>query len=105
MTRPQPRRRTHAETGPLSEFGTYVVERRLTLGLTQQDVADLADVGLSSVRTLEGGKSSPTLTVTLRILDALGLTLVALPTGKAVELPGQTAQLRPESGVKNGRLA
>lgn len=105
MTRPQPRRRTHTETGPLSEFGTYVVERRIALGLTQQDVADLADVGLSSVRTLEGGRSSPTLTVTLRILDALGLTLVALPTGNAVKLTGQTVQLQPESGVNNGHLA
>jgi len=88
-----------------SDFGTFLVERRMALGLTQQDVADLADAGISSVRTLEGGKSSPTLAVTLRILDALGLTLVALPIANAEKSPGKTVRLRPESGVRDGHLA
>ena len=94
MTRPKPRRRSRAEMGPLLSFGTFIAERRRTLGLTQIDLSDLADVGVSSVRTLEAGQTSPTLAITLRILDALGLTLVSMPHADARTQPGSTAELR-----------
>jgi predicted transcriptional regulator len=71
-----------------------VGQRRRTLGLTQLDLADLADVGVSSVRTLEAGQLSPTLAITLRILDALGLTLVSMPHVDARTLNGNTVELR-----------
>jgi y4mF family transcriptional regulator len=93
MTRPKPRRRPRNETGPLADFGMFIAERRHTLRLTQLDVADLADVGVSSVRTLEAGQTSPTLAVALRILDALGLTLVSMPTADARALTGTVAEL------------
>ncbi|WP_081594345.1 helix-turn-helix domain-containing protein [Nocardia brasiliensis] len=99
MTRPKPRRRPKEQTGPLASFGALTAERRRSLGLTQLDLADLADVGVSSVRTLEAGQTSPTLTITLRILDALGLTLVCMPhadapkgtTGTVIELSSAEA--------------
>ncbi|MFI5783005.1 helix-turn-helix domain-containing protein [Nocardia sp. NPDC051570] len=94
MTRPKPRRRSRNETGPLASFGTFVAERRRALALTQLDLADLADVGVSSVRTLEAGQLSPTLAITLRILDALGLTLVSMPLADARTRGGSTAELR-----------
>jgi predicted transcriptional regulator len=71
-----------------------VAQRRRTLGLTQTDLADLADVGVSSVRTLEAGLISPTLAITLRIVSALGLTLVSMPQSDARTLSGDIAELR-----------
>ncbi len=93
MTRPKPRKRSRNERGPLASFGAYVEQRRQTLGLTQLDLADLADVGVSSVRTVESGQSSPTLAITLRILDALGLSLVSMPHADARALNDGTATL------------
>jgi y4mF family transcriptional regulator len=78
-----PRRRHETPTGSLNGLAQYARERRLALALTQEDLADLAGVGLSSVRALEAGKATMTLAVTLPILDALGLTLMTLPRGSA----------------------
>ncbi|MFI6168256.1 helix-turn-helix domain-containing protein [Nocardia sp. NPDC051052] len=94
MNRPAPRRRTRSETAPLATFGDFIAERRRTLRLTQLDLADLADVGVSSVRRLEAGQTSPTLEMTLRILDTLGLTLATMPHAAARELPDNVAELR-----------
>jgi transcriptional regulator with XRE-family HTH domain len=58
VARQRPRRRLRDDTGPLAPFGSFVAERRRTLGLTQVELADLADVGVSSVRTLEAGQTS-----------------------------------------------
>ena len=60
--------------------GQLVTDRRLTLGLTQAELADLAGVGLSSVRRLERGQDSVTLNILLAVLDALGLALAAAPS-------------------------
>lgn len=92
--RSSPRRRPRNEAGPLAAFGSFIAERRHTLELTQLDVADLADVGVSSVRNLEAGQSSTTLAVALRILDALGLTLVSMPRADARTLTIGAVELR-----------
>ena len=80
MTLPAaPRRRHKANSGALRELGELALTRRLALGLTQSDLADLAGVGLSSVRALEAGRESMTLVVALRIVDGLGLALAVAP--------------------------
>lgn len=75
----RPRRRVRRTDVPLAGVGSLVTERRLTLGLTQAELADLADVGVSSVRTIEAGQVSVTLAVAIRVLDALGLALAVGP--------------------------
>lgn len=100
IVRSKPRRRPLSDTaGPLAAFGASVVERRLALRLTQLDLADLADAGVSSVRNLEAGRASPTLATSLRIMEALGLTLVSMPLADARTLsPRATALHTTQTG-------
>jgi transcriptional regulator with XRE-family HTH domain len=80
-----PRRRAKLNLGSLVGLARRVEDRRLSLRLTQTDVADLAGVGVASVRALEAGKSTPSLEIALRVLDALGLAVgvADLPTLRA----------------------
>lgn len=82
-----PRRRTGRRTGNLAAAGELVRERRLQLGLTQVDVADLSGVGLSSVRALEAGKESVGLAIALDVLAALGLGLGIGPRPALLRAP------------------
>lgn len=91
-----PRRRSHTY-GAFSEFGEYVVSRRHALQLTQQEVADLADVNISSVRALERGQSSTTLAVTSQILEALGLTLIGMTRAEVHAVP-RAVEIRQKRG-------
>jgi HTH-type transcriptional regulator/antitoxin HipB len=56
-----------------------VVARRKTLGLRQEDLADLAGVSHRFVQSLEAGKRSVQLDKVEAVLDALGLRLEILP--------------------------
>ena len=63
-------------TGPISDLLAAEVRlRRLSLGLTQQDLADLAGVSERFIRFVEQGKPSIQLDSLLAVLDALGLEL------------------------------
>lgn len=50
-------------------------QRRETLEITQPQLAEMAGVGLRTVKALESGKSNPTLATITRIGEVLGLTL------------------------------
>jgi len=91
---PGPRRRHRDE---LSGVGRLVADRRLALNLTQADLADLAGVGVSSVRTLEAGADTLTLAVALAVLDALGLGLAVGPRPALDAVPAAVL-LRPAAG-------
>jgi y4mF family transcriptional regulator len=58
-----------------TELGAKVEERRRALQLRQEELAELADVSVRFVRTLEHGKSSVRLDKVLDVLDVLGLDL------------------------------
>jgi predicted transcriptional regulator len=81
----------------LSPPQRLVADRQLVLGLTQVELAELAGVGLSSVRTLEGGFDAMTLTVVIAVLDALGLALAVGPRPTLRAVPGAVV-LGPTSG-------
>jgi len=78
-SRSGPRRRRDP-TGPTAGLARALRERRLALHLTQQEVADLADLGRSTVLDLESGRGSTSLESAAAVADVLGLRLtVALP--------------------------
>ena len=83
-----PRRRANATPGPMVDLAQAVVDRRLSLGLTQADLADLAGVGVSSVRTLEAGRATLSLGAAATILAALGLAAGVGPRPLLQATPG-----------------
>lgn len=59
----------------MEQIGIIIKERRKELGINQQDLADLAGVGINSLVAIERGKGNPSLKILLRILDVLGLEI------------------------------
>ena len=60
-------------------LGAAIRRRRLELELTQEELADVARVGLRFVSELERGKESAQYAGIRRVLDALGLDLYLKP--------------------------
>ncbi len=61
----------------MNELGEQLRLRRRELSLSQADLADLADVSERTVRALEQGKHTARLDVLTKVLETLGLRLVA----------------------------
>lgn len=51
-------------------------ERREVLSLTQLDLAEMAQVGVATVKDIERGKGNPSLNTIKKILDVLGIEIV-----------------------------
>ena len=49
--------------------------RRETLSLTQQDLAEMSQVGLATIKDIERGKGNPALNTVKKILDVLGIEI------------------------------
>lgn len=62
------------------ELGSFVRERRRARNLTQQQLADLAGVGLNFVYQLEKNKPTVQLDCTRQVLQALGFDLSVTPS-------------------------
>ncbi len=50
-------------------------KRREILSLTQQDLAEMAQVGLATIKDIERGKGNPALNTVKKILDVLGIEI------------------------------
>ena len=59
----------------MERIGMLIKERRKELGINQQELADLAGVGINSLVAIERGKGNPSMKTLLRILDVLGLEI------------------------------
>lgn len=59
----------------MEQIGITIKERRKELGINQQELADLAAVGINSLVAIERGKGNPSMKTLLRILDVLGLEI------------------------------
>lgn len=54
---------------------TIIKERRDTLQVTQETLADISGVGLRTLKAFESGKGNPTIETLYKIANALGLEL------------------------------
>jgi y4mF family transcriptional regulator len=57
------------------DIGKIVQERRNELGLKQQDLAEMADVTIKSIYTIENNKGNPTIDVLSKVFNVLGLEI------------------------------
>lgn len=57
------------------ELKEIMKQRRETLSLTQRDLAEMAQVGLATVKEIERGKGNPSLSTIKKILEVLGLEI------------------------------
>lgn len=57
------------------ELKDIMKQRREVLLLTQQDLAEMAQVGLATVKDIERGKGNPALGTVSKILDVLGVEI------------------------------
>ncbi len=80
---PTPRRRGSGLATAAPSLAKEIYERRLALGLTQQEVADLAGLARSSLQALESGRASSRLGSLLAVADVLGCTITLIPRSQA----------------------
>lgn len=57
------------------ELVDIMKQRRETLSLTQQDLAEMSQVGLATIKDIERGKGNPALNTIKKILDVLGIEI------------------------------
>lgn len=57
------------------ELRDVMKQRRETLSLTQQDLAEMSQVGLATIKDIERGKGNPALNTVKKILAVLGIEI------------------------------
>lgn len=57
------------------ELISTIKERRAVLNITQESLAELAGIGLRTLKQFESGKGNPTLTTMQKMADVMGLEL------------------------------
>lgn len=50
-------------------------DQRKKLGISQQDLAEMADVGITTIKQMEAGKGNPSLSTVEKILEVLGMEI------------------------------
>ncbi|MES2765739.1 MAG: helix-turn-helix domain-containing protein [Bacteroidota bacterium] len=58
-----------------NELIDLLKNRRISLQITQEHLAELAEVALRTVKAIESGKGNPTLETVVKIADVLGMEL------------------------------
>lgn len=53
-----------------------IKERRKTLGLSQNDLAEMAGLSLATIKDIERGKGNPSMATVSKIMDVLGLEII-----------------------------
>ena len=59
----------------METIGKTIRERRQQLNITQQTLADLAEVSINTLVAIERGTGNPSLSTMIKILDTLGLEI------------------------------
>lgn len=59
--------------GIMNKVGKVIKERRLSLSITQRELAALAGIGINTLTKIERGEANPSLAVIDKIFNTLGL--------------------------------
>ena len=49
--------------------------QRKALGITQQDLADMSEIAISTIKQIESGKGNPSLGTVEKIMEVLGMEI------------------------------
>ena len=69
----------------LKNFGALIVQRRKTLGISQEELAFRSDLDRTYVSGLERGVRNPSLTAIVKVATGLGITTDRLLKGLETE--------------------
>ena len=58
------------------ELSELMKTRRRQLGITQLDLAEMAEVGIATVKDIERGVANPSMATVNKLLDILGVEIV-----------------------------
>lgn len=53
-----------------------IKERRKTLGLSQNDLAEMAELSLATIKDIERGNGNPSMGTVSKIMDVLGMEII-----------------------------
>lgn len=56
-------------------LANIIRERRAKLSISQSDLAQMADVGIATVKDIERGQGNPRLTTVVKIMEVLGMEI------------------------------
>lgn len=62
----------------MKEIGQKIRDRRVELGINQQTLADLAEVGINTVVAIERGTGNPSINTLQKIVDVLGMEICVI---------------------------
>lgn len=60
----------------MKEIGRIIQIRRKELGITQQELADICEVGINTLVAIERGQGNPSVRTLAKIASAVGYELV-----------------------------
>lgn len=63
----------------LYKISMQIQKRRIDLGYTQEELAEILDVSVGTIKTIEQGTRNPSLPMLIRISDALDLKIQLIP--------------------------
>jgi len=59
----------------MKDIGQKIKDRRIELGINQQTLADLAEVGINTVVAVERGTGNPSFNTLEKIVNVLGMEI------------------------------
>lgn len=59
----------------MKELFKEIENRRVSLGLSQRDVAEMTGISLRTINSIENGNANPSIQVLCKIVEQLGLKL------------------------------
>lgn len=61
----------------MSDIGEIIKERRKEFGITQNDLAKLAEININTLTQIERGEGNPTVRTLEKVLRIIGMELTA----------------------------
>ncbi len=58
------------------DLDKIIKNRRKTLAISQQDLAEMAGIGLATLKDIERGKGNPSMATVSKIMEFLGMEIV-----------------------------